>query len=203
MRSPADWNASSVENLQRFGLKLFLEPDADVNVRVFIPVFHRWIQTHAVDGLLVDVADYTHLSDGPSVLLAGYEGNYAIDRSEGRVGLYFYRKQPTAGSLVERLVTTSRTLLTACDLLETDESVGGVCRFRGDEIQFVSNDRLLDPPTAETINALQPALTEFARTLFQEGASANIGVDGKQERLRITLHSASNKSVKSLLTHIQ
>ena len=41
-------------------------------------MFHRWIQTRAVDGLLIDVADYTHLKDGPQVLLAGHEGNYSM-----------------------------------------------------------------------------------------------------------------------------
>ena len=33
---------TSVDALQRFGFKLFLEPDAAVNVSTFIPVFHRW-----------------------------------------------------------------------------------------------------------------------------------------------------------------
>ncbi len=55
-----------VTDLQRIGLKFFFEGTgeatrkgaAPLRPRDFIPVFHGWIQTHAVDGLLIDVADY-------------------------------------------------------------------------------------------------------------------------------------------------
>ena len=30
-----------------------------------IPVFHRWIQEQALPGLLIDVADYRHVPEGP------------------------------------------------------------------------------------------------------------------------------------------
>ena len=74
----------SVDTLQRFGLKLFLQSGQEVDPKSLIPVFHRWIQTGAVGGLLIDVADYTHLAEGPSVLLVGHEGNYAFDyRDDG------------------------------------------------------------------------------------------------------------------------
>ena len=193
---------TSVDTLQRFGLKLFLEPDAAVNVSTFIPVFHRWIQTHAVDGLLIDVADYTHLSDGPSVLLAGYEGNYAIDRSEGRIGLYYYRKQVAMGSLVERFVAAGRTLLKAGILLEADEAVGPVCRFRGDEIQFVANDRLLAPATPETTAALKPALDAFSATLFNEKAHGELEPSKRQDRLRVGLRATRSRPLQDLLTNL-
>ena len=48
----------SVENLYRFGIKVFLSESPDPDLHTFVPMFHRWIQTHAVDGLLIDVADY-------------------------------------------------------------------------------------------------------------------------------------------------
>ena len=76
-----------VGDLQRVALKVFLTDDSVLDPRDAIPVFHRWIQTHAVDGLLIDVADYAHLPTGPTVLLVAHEGHYSLDRTHGRLGL--------------------------------------------------------------------------------------------------------------------
>ena len=111
-----------VEGLHRFGLKLFVDADAVVSPHAYIPVFHRWIQTGSVDGLLIDVADYSNLADGPRVLLVAHEGNYAIDDSGGRPGLVYTRKQPLDGPFADRLDTVSRTLLGAARLLEMAQS---------------------------------------------------------------------------------
>ena len=191
-----------VENLQRFGLKVFLEPDATPEARALIPVFHRWIQTAAVDGLLIDVADYTHLVDGPSVLLVGYEGNYVLDYTDGRPGLAYYQKQPAGGSLADRLVVLSRTLFKASILLETDQTVGAQCRFRGDKLQFVANDRLFAPPNDETVAALLPVLTDFLHTVFQETKRDVTDTTQVGDRLRLTLRSTHNAPVKNLLDRI-
>ena len=71
--------AAPIEQLQRFGLKLFVDSAAVVSPHACVPIFHRWIQTGAVDGLLIDVADYTHLTDGPRVLLVAHEGGGGIN----------------------------------------------------------------------------------------------------------------------------
>lgn len=194
--------APAIDDLQRFGLKLFLNPGTDVDVRTFVPVFHRWIQTDALEGLQIDVADYSHLSDGPCVLLAGHEGNYAIDRSEGRLGLYHYRKQPTSGTLGERLVAAGRAVLHAAMLLEADESVGSVCRFRGDEIQFVANDRLRAPVGPETTESLRPTLAMFGRRLFGQQLENEIVASDQPDRLRLTIRSTHAEPLESLLQNI-
>ena len=91
----------SVDGLHRFGLKLLVHPDTVFDCRSAIPVFHRWIQTAALDRqLLIDVADYTHLVDGPTVLLVGHEVNVSLDTAEDQLGLLCTRKRPQSGSLV-------------------------------------------------------------------------------------------------------
>ena len=192
----------SVENLHRFGIKVFLSESPDPDLHAFVPMFHRWIQTHAVDGLLIDVADYTHLKDGPQVLLAGHEGNYVIDCSEGRTGLYYYRKTPTGGSLLDRLVTSCQTVLRASVLLEVDDSLGTRYCFRGDEIQFIANDRLIAPSTQKTIAELQPTLDELLKILFHENAIGVSSDTGPGERLRLNLRSKHNGPIRDLLTRI-
>lgn len=189
---------STVDDLQRFGFKLFFEPDPPLDVRAFIPIFHRWIQADALETLLIDVADYTHLSDGPCVLLAGHEGNYAIDRSEERIGLYHYRKQPQPGPLGDRLLGVARVLLQAGLRLEADQSLGVPCRFLGDEIQFVANDRLRAPAEPETIEAIRPLLMSFGDTLFGERFDRKVTESSQADRLRLTIRSTERAPLSDL-----
>ena len=151
--------------VQRIGLKVFLDDEAVLSPRDVIPVFHRWIQTRAVDGMLIDVADYTHLPTGPLVLLVAHEGRYVLDRGDDRPGLQYVRTQPLDGSLEMRLRTVAGMLVRAARLLESDATLRGPVRFRGDEIDWVANDRLLAPSTPETLAAVRPAFESFLRTL--------------------------------------
>jgi len=151
--------------LQRIALKIFLDDGSVLDSSDVIKVFHRWIQTHAVDGLLIDVADYSHIENGPCVLLAAHEGHYVLDRTGGRLGLQYARRQPLDGTLADRVISVGRTLVRAGRLLETDGALPGPVRFRGNEIECVANDRLLAPNRAETVTALRPALEPFLATL--------------------------------------
>lgn len=151
--------------VQRIALKLFLDDTAALPPRDVIPVFHRWIQTRAVDGLLIDVADYTHLPTGPQVLLVGHEGRYVLDRGDDRPGLQYVRTQPLEGRLETRLRTVAAMLLRGARLLEEDGTLPGPVRFRRDEIDWVANDRLLAPNTPETLSAVRPAFEAFLGTL--------------------------------------
>jgi len=166
----ADPRTPDVANLQRIALKIFLDDESVLEPSDVIPVFHRWIQTQAVDGLLIDVADYSHMATGPCVLLVAHEGHYVLDRAGGRLGLQYARRQPLDGALPDRLVALGRILLRAGQLLETDTSLPGPVRFRGHEIECIANDRLLAPNRAETLTAFRPALDGFLTTL-SAGAS--------------------------------
>ena len=157
--------APDVANLQRIALKVFLDDESVLEPGDVIPVFHRWIQTQAVDGLLIDVADYSHMPTGPCVLLVAHEGHYVLDRAGGRLGLQYARRQPLDGPLPARLTAVARTLLRAARLLETDTSLPRPVRFLGNEIECVANDRLLAPNRAETLTAFRPALEGLLTTL--------------------------------------
>lgn len=43
-----------------------------------IGVFHRFIQRGLVEGLVIDVADYRHVPQGPGVLLVGHDVDYGL-----------------------------------------------------------------------------------------------------------------------------
>jgi hypothetical protein len=192
----------SVNALQRFGLKIFLKSDINVDPRDLIPIFHQWIQKDMVGGLLIDVADYTHLIDGPRVLLVGYEGNYSLDYRNNRPGLCYYRKRPTNGTFAERLVELGRTVLKAACLLEKEGSLSPSLRFVGNEIEFITNDRLLSVKEHDLKEALQPELANFLSKLYPEQShEITLSKLGK-ERPTFKLRAENEVSLKEVLTRI-
>ena len=68
-------------NPLRIAIKLFVAPDPTVPVDLepFTPLFHEFIQKASVPGLLIDVADYAHVPNGPGIILIGNEVDYGID----------------------------------------------------------------------------------------------------------------------------
>lgn len=146
-------------DLYKIGIKVFVSnPDA-VNLREVIPVFHSWIQQQKIAGhLLIDVHDYSHVHNGPGILLVGHEGNFSLEESEGRPGLLYLRKQPLPGGLETNLKSVLKTTLDACQLLEAEPKLKGL-RFDHRDLLVVANDRLLAPNDAATRAQLEPLIS--------------------------------------------
>ena len=170
--------------LHRIGVKFFASDPSSVHLESLIPIFHGWIQKQSVAAhLLIDVHDYSHVPQGPGILLVAHEGNFSLDMSEGRPGLVYYRKIPTSLSAVEHLVAIVRIGLQGCKLLEKDSGI----RFGTDEFVIIANDRLNAPNTEQTFRELQPALSAALKQTF-EGATFKLtrtNIDPK-ERLAVT-----------------
>jgi hypothetical protein len=186
-------------DLQRIGIKIFADNSAPVPMREFIPVFHAWIQKQAVENhLLIDVHNYSHIYNGPGILLVAAEGNFSIDMGGGRMGLLYYRKVPGDG-----LASILKTTLLACSLLEADPNLKGRLRFRTSEVQIVANDRLLAPNTEQTFKELLPALTSALKVIFPDGkfSLSRSSVDPK-DRLTIQVQTGQSESVSSLISRL-
>ena len=190
--------------LQRFSLKIFAEPTSAGVPSTIIPVFHRWIQDGAVPGLLIDVADYTHLVDGPSVLLVAHEANYALDETGGRPGLSYTRKQPLEGTLGERLAVAAAALIAAARRLvqDTARMTGGGITFPGNEIEFAANDRLAAPRTPDTETALREELAAFGGRIFG-GGDVEVQPLDDPARLGFTLKTAGAVPLDTLLSRLE
>ena len=67
-------------NPQRIAIKFFVTPDPTeaVDLAPFTPLFHEFIQKASVPGLLIDVADYAHVPNGPGIILIGAGGAIAV-----------------------------------------------------------------------------------------------------------------------------
>jgi hypothetical protein len=150
--------------VHRLGIKFFAADPESVRLHDFIPVFHGWIQKQNLNGhLLIDVHDYSHMHNGPGILLVAHEGNFSIDMGDGRPGLMYYRKTPTTQSPIEHLSTIVRSALQACRLLEKDAKM----RFDMNEFVVLANDRLNAPNDDETMAKLRPALSAALSHVFE------------------------------------
>ena len=144
------------------------EPES-FDAEAHIPVFHRWIQQKRLPLVLIDVADYAHVPDGPGVLLVSHEYNIFADHFDGKPGLTVQRKLRD-GLGAASLLETVRVGLQAIDALADEPSLPG-SRYRVDGIEVVANDRLRGPNTDEGWSAAEPALREAARTLYGDAAT--------------------------------
>jgi hypothetical protein len=186
-------------DLQRIGIKIFAEDSAAVDVRDFIPVFHTWIQKQAVDNhMLIDVHNYSHIRNGPGILLVAQEGNFSIDLGDGRMGLLYYRKN--GGSSFPPVL---KAALQACSLLESDPTFAGKLRFRTDEMQIVANDRLLAPNSEETLSALKPDLISALKSALPESQiSLSRSSVNPKERFAVRVETSPSADVETLLARL-
>jgi hypothetical protein len=156
---------------KRLTVKLFVQDPESIRLEDFVPVFHGWIQEGTVEGLLIDVADYKHVPDGPGILLVGDPVDYAMDMGAGRPGLLVRRKyrgrpgQPIQGQLHESISLALR----ACRAIETDPALQGRVRFRTDEIEIAFPDRLAAANNAESLADISAVISSFfEQTIFKQ-----------------------------------
>lgn len=188
--------------LHKFGIKLFAEGAADLDLLELIPVFHGWIQQGELSDLAIDVADYTHVHHGPGVMLIAHEGNYALDEAEGRRGLAYYLKRPTNAGGTAALERALHRALQAARLLQTAPPASAPqLRFPLTELEVFANDRLA------VADAMDPALAgpvrELAGQLFgPDGYQLAAATGDPRERPALRLRPASPAGVEDLLQRL-
>jgi hypothetical protein len=190
----------------KLSVKFFATDDSAVELSEFVPVFHGFIQRHAIpDHLLIDVADYQHVHHGPGIVLVSHESNFSTDTGEGRLGLMAQRKQPipAATSLQDRLAHVVASALRTCDLLEKDPGLAGRLRFRTDEIVLRVHDRLLAPNTPETYRAVEPDLRAFVSTLYPGDEITLEPRHSPQTLFEVRIRIASSPPVTDLLERLE
>jgi hypothetical protein len=128
---------------RKLQVKVFAKDPANVKVTPLVPVFHEWIKRGFLAELLIDVVDYAHVHQGPSVLLVGHESDYCMDLGEGRPGLLYSRKRGGVGDPAGAVVDALRRALIACKALEDEGSLDPRLAFSGDRIEIRLNDRRL------------------------------------------------------------
>jgi hypothetical protein len=153
-------------DIERFCLKFFARPGAPVDDAIFIDIFHEWIRLKKLGGILLDVADYRHVPEGPGVMLITHDINFGMDYSEGRFGLLAQRKRGSGRNHQERLLELAQATVIFGALLEADPRLAGRLRLEGGNFHYIANDRLLAPNTEAAFAALQPDLAAAAALIY-------------------------------------
>ncbi|MGK7888637.1 MAG: hypothetical protein AB4042_04840 [Leptolyngbyaceae cyanobacterium] len=171
-------------NPERFCVKFFATPNTQVeNEAIFIDIFQDWIKHRKLDGVLLDVADYSHVPGGPGVMLIAYETNYAMDHGEGQFGLYAQRKVAEAGTPQERILSLVKSTAAFGQLLESDKRVD--IKLEGHKFLYISNDRLNAPNTDEAFAAVKGDLEAIATQLYP-GQTVTVTRVENDPRARLT-----------------
>lgn len=185
-----------LDDVVKLELKVLARDESAAAPEEFIPVFHRWITERVLPELLIDVADYSHVHEGPGVLLVGHDAIYAYDESRGEPGLLYSRRRETAPetagirTLDQRLESVLRCAFRACDQIEAEPQLAGRVTFDRRRIELRVNDRLFANDDDDTVAALEAA---FSRAL----AAGDLNGDGPvalerigEARERLTLRTA-------------
>lgn len=125
--------------VQHINAKIFVEGEMGVDPREFIAIFQRWVKEQHREELLIDMADYRHVPNGPGVLCVGLQADYGMDHQQGRWGILYNRKAPLAGANADRFAQALRSAAAAGERLESE--AGGGLRFSRKEFELVVNDR--------------------------------------------------------------
>ena len=188
-------------DLEHINVKLLLKDWIDLDS--VIPIFHNWIQNRILPELLIDVADYRHVHDGPGIVLIGHEADYSIDQTDGRVGLRYNRKAPLRGTNQEKLSQALCAALVSAKHLQQDTRLNNKFHFNGREIDLFVNDRLLAPNNEETRRSLDPDLRSFANR-FLDGAEFSLSYERDSRRtFGVRIHSEREFAIERLLENLE
>ncbi len=185
---------------QQLSVKLYARDPDGVELTGFIPIFHRWIQESRLpDRLLIDVADYRHVANGPGVVLIGHEAHYSLDREHGPLGLSCARRRDEPAPLADKLVDAFRDALGACRSLEDDPALP--IRFHTDRVRVAILSRRFAPPGPETWAAARPSLEAFAERLFGAGAEIEPSEDPRAP-FAVEIRAPAETSLAQLLDRL-
>jgi len=130
-----------IPNVRRVCAKLYADRAEGIRDDIFVALFHEWIQQRVLPGVLIDVADYTHVPDGPGIILVGHATTFALDRGDGRFGLLAQRRRPDSDAR-NAIVSVVRELLEVATRLEADSRLEGALVFDRSVLRIEVNDRL-------------------------------------------------------------
>jgi len=189
-------------DLHKFGIKFFAQGAEQIDILKLIPIYHRWIQQSALEDLLIDVADYSHVPSGPGVMLIAHEGNYALDETGHERGVVYYSKHKLSGDLSERFAQVAQRALKAAELMSADADLEGALKVPGNRLQLFANDRLVAPNTDAVYAELEPAFKAFLDRLYAGAAYKLEREADPKERLSVRVSADAEVPLKTLLARL-
>ena len=187
-----------MDELTQIDIKVFAEDASDVKAAEFIAVFQRWIRDHTIPGILIDVADYSHIHNGAGVILVGHERNLSIDYADGRMGLLVHYKRPTEETLEERIVAAIKFAFNACTLLEEEGEFKARLKFSRTDFRFLASDRLHAPNSDEAYAQVAPILEAATKSASGGDVALTRVNDDPDERLAIDVTASAGVKAEAI-----
>lgn len=152
-------------DLQKIGWKFFFEKGVSVpSTKTSFTIFNTWIA--GSPEIFIDVSDYSHVPEGPVVLLTGYYADVVIDRTDDQLGFLYQQKMPLSGTTSEKLEKTLKTALAAATRFGNEALLKDKMAIDHTRLQFLINDRAIAPNTPETYARYQEALADCLTKTF-------------------------------------
>ena len=187
--------------LQKIEIKFFAVERQPVPLTAFIDLFHGWIQ--ASDGVYHDVADYSHMHQGPGIVLVAQDANVSVDETGGRRGFLFSQKAWLEGTNQERLARVFQSALENCRRLQAEPALQRRLEFRFDEFEITLNDRLLAPNSDESFQAFKSEVEPFVGRLFG-GAPVSLQQESDaRRRVRLRFQAMAPVNPEALLINLE
>ena len=165
-------------NLQHIAFKVFVDGELTIDWEQFINVFHKWVADQSMPEMMIDVADYRHVPNGPGVVMTGHAADYYMDNTGGKPGLRYVCKVETDGSNQDRIKSAFEAASTACNRLEAE--LDGL-KFSRTNFELTVNDRASAPNDDATRGALAAELPSILESVL--GSAANIEVQTDPRKL--------------------
>lgn len=167
-----------------------------------IPVFHRWIRESRLGAeLLIDVADYRHVPDGPGVMLIGDQADYWLDEGGDGLGLAYKRKRDDMGDARARFIEALRAVLTAGAALEGEPSLKTL-RFDPAQLEVGVMSRLSAPNSAATYDALRPVADDLLAGLYGDTAITWRHIDDSRKPFNMAVEATGDHTCQALLDRL-
>lgn len=183
---------------RKIDVKILVEDGPLPALSELVPVFHGWIQQLRVpDELLIDVANYAHVPDGPGVMLLGHEGHYSLELTCGVGFVYSQRRPPGELDFEQALARAVRRALLGCSLLEAESALSVPLRFRADRWLVSVNDRLQAPNQSSTWESVEPACRAVLSRLWGDSLTLEPVAPGR-ERFGFHVSSPAKLSIAEL-----
>lgn len=189
-------------DLQRISVKLYTASGAIPQCTAFTAVFHDWIQRDVLPGMTcIDVADYSHVSHGPGMLLVAHEGHYAMEQGD-TPGLRYANKRGAEGSVADRFRSVLGRLVHAASLIEQASVLNPAVKFDPSRVRFVVEDRLLAPNTAEAYQAVADDVHSVSQAAFGDGVTVQ-HMAADKGGLTIDVAAATTPSIAELVARCE
>ncbi len=189
-------------DLHKLNVKFFAEKGSDIPLHDFIPVFHRWIQEDKLEGLMVDVTEYTHVYQGPGVLIICDQANYSVDETEGKRGFLYTQKRVPNASNEAYVKTAFRRALQAASFLEQEKEFTGKLKFATGHLYVSLNDRASAPGGAASQAEFEKNLKPLLDNLYGAGNYTLAAEKDARKLVGFEVKAKSNPESTSLVSKL-